>query len=166
MAAEAWPEHMLHRLDIGACRHSEASRVMAQFVRGESTQPRLSAAGSTNRLAAPWSVFSCRRHQRPPLHLDAEPGAAGDLSRFAGVYAWPDRRVEVTATRGRLLINNERGESGARPLDGRTFLVDPQDPDNPTVTFGAFDVVGRPRVFFEMLWCLPRLTLEYSAIPG
>ncbi len=34
----------------------------------------------------------------PPLRLDASPGAAGDLSRFAGVYAWPDRRVEVTAT--------------------------------------------------------------------
>ena len=28
----------------------------------------------------------------PPLRLDAEPGAAGDLSRFAGVYAWHDRR--------------------------------------------------------------------------
>jgi hypothetical protein len=42
---------------------------------------------------------------------EPEPGAAGDLSRFAGVYAWPDRRVEVIATRGRLLINNERGES-------------------------------------------------------
>ena len=26
----------------------------------------------------------------PPLRLDASPGAAGDLSRFAGVYAWPD----------------------------------------------------------------------------
>jgi hypothetical protein len=25
----------------------------------------------------------------PPLRLDSESGAAGDLSRFAGVYAWP-----------------------------------------------------------------------------
>ena len=39
----------------------------------------------------------------PPLRLDASPGAAGDLSRFAGVYAWPDRRVEVTAAGSRLL---------------------------------------------------------------
>src|SRR4029077_1802483 len=28
----------------------------------------------------------------PPLRLDVSPGAAGDLSRFAGVYAWPDHR--------------------------------------------------------------------------
>ena len=28
----------------------------------------------------------------PPLRLEPTPGAAGDLSRFAGVYAWPDRR--------------------------------------------------------------------------
>jgi CubicO group peptidase (beta-lactamase class C family) len=40
----------------------------------------------------------------PPLRLDTSPGGAGDLSRFAGVYAWPDRRVEVTATAGGLLI--------------------------------------------------------------
>jgi hypothetical protein len=30
-------------------------------------------------------------------------------------------------------------------------------PDNPTVTFGAFDVAGRPRVLYDMLWGLPRL---------
>ena len=35
-----------------------------------------------------------------PLRLDASPGAARDLSRFAGVYAWPDRRVEVTPSGG------------------------------------------------------------------
>ena len=44
----------------------------------------------------------------PPLRLDASPGAAGDLSRFAGVYAWPDRRVEVTAA-GTCLRDHERG---------------------------------------------------------
>jgi CubicO group peptidase (beta-lactamase class C family) len=32
----------------------------------------------------------------PALRLTASPGAAGDLARFAGVYAWPDRRWEVT----------------------------------------------------------------------
>ncbi len=31
----------------------------------------------------------------PPLSLDSSPNAAGHLSRFAGIYAWPDRRVDV-----------------------------------------------------------------------
>jgi hypothetical protein len=43
----------------------------------------------------------------PPLRLDAAPGAAGDLSRFAGVYAGPDRQVDVTATADGLLISSE-----------------------------------------------------------
>ena len=92
----------------------------------------------------------------PPLRLDEEPGAAGDLSRFAGLYAWPDRRVEVTATQTCLLIKSEHGETEALPLDKRTFLVDSMDPDNPTVTFGAFDEAGRPQVVYVMLWGLPR----------
>jgi CubicO group peptidase (beta-lactamase class C family) len=93
----------------------------------------------------------------PPLRLDASPGAAGDLSRFAGVYAWPDRRVEVTATGSGLSIKDEHDETDVVPLDERTFLVDALDPDNPTVTFGAFDAAGRPRVLYLMLWGLPRL---------
>ena len=39
----------------------------------------------------------------------------------------------------------------------RTFVVDPMDPDTPTVTFGAFDAAGRPRVLYDMLRGLPRL---------
>jgi CubicO group peptidase (beta-lactamase class C family) len=93
----------------------------------------------------------------PPLRLDASPGAAGNLSRFAGVYAWPDRQVEVTATGSGLFIKGEHDETEALPLDEGTFLVDPVDPDNPTVTFGAFDAAGRPRVLYLMLWGLPRL---------
>jgi hypothetical protein len=93
----------------------------------------------------------------PPLRLDASPGIAGDLSRFAGVYAWPDRHVEVTASGGGLFIKDEGDKTELRPLDERTFLVDPTDPDNPTVTFGAFDASGRPRVLYVMLWGLPRL---------
>lgn len=93
----------------------------------------------------------------PPLRLEATVRAAGDLSRFAGVYAWPDRQVEVTATANGLLIKSEDRETQALPLDERTFLVDPADPDNPTVTFGAFDTAGRPQVLYEMLWGLPRL---------
>jgi CubicO group peptidase (beta-lactamase class C family) len=93
----------------------------------------------------------------PPLRLDPSPGAAGDLSRFAGVYAWPDRQVEVTATASGLLIKSEDGDTEALPLDERTFLVDAMDPDNPTLTFGAFDPAGRPKVLYVMLWGLPRL---------
>jgi CubicO group peptidase (beta-lactamase class C family) len=92
----------------------------------------------------------------PPLRLDAAPGAAGDLSRFAGVYAWPDRQVDVTATADGLLISSEDSQTEALPLDERTFLTDPADPDNPTVTFGAFDEAGRPGVLYDMLWGLPR----------
>ncbi len=42
-------------------------------------------------------------------------------------------------------------------IDERTFLVDPTDPDNPTVTFAEFDGAGRPRVLYVMLWGLPRV---------
>jgi CubicO group peptidase (beta-lactamase class C family) len=93
----------------------------------------------------------------PPLRLDAAADAAGTLSRFAGVYAWPDRQVDVTATANGLLISSEDGQSEALPLNERTFLSDPADPDNPTMTFGAFDADGRPRVLYDMLWGLPRL---------
>jgi CubicO group peptidase (beta-lactamase class C family) len=92
----------------------------------------------------------------PPLRLDPIPGAAGDLSRFAGLYAWPDRQVHVTATADGLLISSEDGQTEAFPLDERTFLTDPADPDSPAVTFGVFDAAGRPRVLYDMLWGLPR----------
>jgi hypothetical protein len=94
----------------------------------------------------------------PPLRLRPSPGAAGDLSRFTGRYAWPDRQVDVTATAGGLLISSEDGQTEALPLSGRAFLVDPADPDNPAVTFGAFDAAGRPGVLYEMLWGLPRVS--------
>ncbi len=93
----------------------------------------------------------------PPLGLDPSPGAAGDLSRFAGVYAWPDRRVEVTAAGSRLLIKSDQAVMEALPLNEQTFLVDAADPDNPTVTFGAYDADGRPRLLYLMLWGLPRI---------
>lgn len=93
----------------------------------------------------------------PPLRLDPAAGAAGDLSRFGGAYGWPDRRVDVTPTGRGLLIIEGHDETEALPLEERTFLVDPADPDTPTVTFGAFDAAGRPQVLYEMLWGLPRL---------
>ena len=94
----------------------------------------------------------------PPLRLRPSPDTAGDLSRFTGRYAWPDRQVDVVATAGGLLISSEDGRAEALPLSERAFLADPADPDNPTVTFGAFDASGRPGVLYEMLWGLPRVS--------
>lgn len=92
----------------------------------------------------------------PPLRLEAVAGAAGDLSRFAGVYAWPDRRLEVTVTGRGLTIRSERGATEALPVDERIFVLDAADPDNPTVTFADPDAGGRPRLLYVMLWGLPR----------
>jgi CubicO group peptidase (beta-lactamase class C family) len=93
----------------------------------------------------------------PALRLEASPGAAGDLSRFAGVYAWPDTHWEVMARDTYLVMEHDGAAIQALPLDDRTFLVDADDPDNPTVTFGGFDASGRPAVLYEMLWGLPRV---------
>jgi hypothetical protein len=101
----------------------------------------------------------------PALQLEPSPGAAGDLSRFGGVYAWPDRRWEVTATDAGLVMDGPRGTIEALPVDDHSFLVDIDDPDNPTMTFdpdnptmtfGALDASGRPGVLYQMLWGLPR----------
>jgi CubicO group peptidase (beta-lactamase class C family) len=93
----------------------------------------------------------------PALRLEPSPPAAGDLARFAGSYAWPDRCLEVSATDAALMLESEQETVEAVALDERTFLVDADDPDNPTVTFGAFDESGRPGVLYEMLWGLPRV---------
>jgi CubicO group peptidase (beta-lactamase class C family) len=95
--------------------------------------------------------------EMPALRLDPSPGAAGDLSRFTGVYAWPDRRWEVTATDTALVMKGPRRTVEALPIDDRTFLVDRDDPDTPTMTFGAFDEAGRPGALYQMLWGLPRM---------
>jgi CubicO group peptidase (beta-lactamase class C family) len=92
----------------------------------------------------------------PPLRLVPSPGGAGDLSRFAGTYAWPDRQVQVTATEEGLLMEGPGQNRVALPIDARTFVVDAGDPDDPTVTFGEFDQTGRPTVLYDMLWGLPR----------
>jgi hypothetical protein len=56
-----------------------------------------------------------------------------------------------------LHIASGDGVLEALPVDDRTFLVDPLDPDRPTVTFGAFDSAGRPGALYDVLWALPRL---------
>jgi CubicO group peptidase (beta-lactamase class C family) len=94
----------------------------------------------------------------PPLRLDPVPGAAGDLERFAGGYAWPDRRAEVRAVADGLRIEVDGESLHARPIDERTFVVDPSDPDTPTVTFGEPGSDGSPSALYLMLWGLPRVT--------
>lgn len=93
----------------------------------------------------------------PPLRLDPSHGVTDGLSRFAGVYAWPDRRLQVTESASALIISGDEMEAEALRLDVQSFLVDADDPDNPAVTFGAFDAHGRPQVLYTMLWGLPRL---------
>ncbi|HEY7281821.1 MAG TPA: serine hydrolase domain-containing protein [Actinomycetota bacterium] len=93
----------------------------------------------------------------PPLRLAPSEGPAAELTRFAGDYAWPDRRVEVESTASSLVLREAGSETEALPIDERTFLVDAADPDTPTVTFGVFDADGRPHVLYDMLWGLPRL---------
>jgi CubicO group peptidase (beta-lactamase class C family) len=93
----------------------------------------------------------------PPLRLDPSRGAAGDLSRFAGVYAWPDSQLRVTATQHGLFIKGEGVDTEALPIDDRTFLIDAQDPDSPTVTFGENGDDGRPCALYSMLWGFPRI---------
>jgi CubicO group peptidase (beta-lactamase class C family) len=94
--------------------------------------------------------------EMPRLQLEPSPGAARDLERYAGVYAWPDRRSVVEATETRVRIEVDGTAMHGRSIDQRTFVVDPDDPDNPTVTFGAFDRDGHPHVLYVMLWGLPR----------
>jgi CubicO group peptidase (beta-lactamase class C family) len=93
----------------------------------------------------------------PRLNLESRTHAAGDLARFEGVYAWPDRRFVVRATATSLRITTEQGTKEAFPMDDRTFLLDAADPDVPTMTFGSFDEDGRPGVLYDMLWALPRV---------
>jgi CubicO group peptidase (beta-lactamase class C family) len=100
----------------------------------------------------PELMRSCFDIGMPALRLDPSPGAAGDLSRFAGVYAWPDRRWKVSTTDTGLLIEGAGAPFAAAPIDGQTFLVDADDPDTPTMTFGAFDDDGRPGALYQMLW--------------
>jgi CubicO group peptidase (beta-lactamase class C family) len=93
-----------------------------------------------------------------PLALQPSADAAGDLSRFEGVYAWPDTRYEVAATGKGLTLATGAGTVEALPIDDRTFLLDPTDDDWPTITFDGFDAEGRPGVLYTMLWGLPRHT--------
>jgi hypothetical protein len=75
-------------------------------------------------------------------------------------YAWPDLRIDVEATRHSLLLRSDDGDTEALPIDERVFVIDPADPDAPTITFGGFDSTGRPHVPYRMLWGLSRVREE------
>jgi CubicO group peptidase (beta-lactamase class C family) len=94
-------------------------------------------------------------------HASWSTAAAGvDLPSYAGVYAWPDSRVTVTVAGDHLIVEEDGRIENAVPLGGGTFLVDEDDPDTPTVTFGAYDDRGRPGVLYRMLWGLPRVAAD------
>lgn len=95
--------------------------------------------------------------EMPPLDLEPTEGVAGSLERFAGQYGWRDRSCHVTAEGDALVIDIDGRKRTARPTSDRTFLIDRHDPDNPTVTFGDLDELGRPEVIYLMLWGLPRV---------
>jgi CubicO group peptidase (beta-lactamase class C family) len=127
-------------------------RAVLRFVPGRGAAVLLTNSGSGRALYR--SVFpdvlDSFGVRMPELRLEPDPRAAGDLSRFEGVYAWPDRRWEVAATDTTLLLDSEEGLFEAVAIDDRTFLTDPHDPDTPTVTF-AHDVL------YRMIWGLPRV---------
>jgi len=120
------------------------------FLSNSDTGRALCRAVFTEVIAAEFGI------QVPALRLTPDPGAVPHLARYAGVYAWPDRRVEVTARADHLLITEADQTMVAQPVDDRTFLIDAADPDNPTITFADFDEAGRPHVLYLMLWALPR----------
>lgn len=80
----------------------------------------------------------------PALPLEPSLSGAGNLARYAGVYAWPDERWTVTPGDTDLVVEHDGVAARALPLDDSTSLVDADDPDNPTVTFTDFDASGRP----------------------
>ena len=93
----------------------------------------------------------------PPLRLTPSPGSAGDLSRFAGTYAWPDHQIDVTVAGDGLVLSDQHDDTPAVPVAPEVFLTDPGDSDNPTITFGSHRPGGRPHVLYRMLWGYPRL---------
>ena len=69
----------------------------------------------------------------PTERLDASPAVPEQLAAYTGVYGWPDRRVDVTESARGLLVSRT-ASPGGRAIDRRTFLLDRDDPDTPTIT--------------------------------
>jgi phosphatidylethanolamine-binding protein (PEBP) family uncharacterized protein len=63
----------------------------------------------------------------------------------------------VSTTDAGLVMVGPHGTIEALAVEDSSFLVDVDDPDNPTMTFGALDAAGHPGVLYQMLWGLPRV---------
>lgn len=93
----------------------------------------------------------------PEFRLDPEDdGLDLDLQSYAGIYAWPDKRFEMSVEDDVLVVTSHDQRATATPLDRRTFVIDRSNPDTPTMTFDDFDDDGRPGVVYRMLWGFPR----------
>jgi hypothetical protein len=99
------------------------------------------------------------RLEVPTVRLDPSPDVPHSVSAYTGTYGWPDRRVQVTESAGRVVVTEDGVAQEAAPLDHRRFLLDRDDPDTPTITFDDFDVDGRPGVLYDMVWGLERLPM-------
>jgi CubicO group peptidase (beta-lactamase class C family) len=98
--------------------------------------------------------------QLPAWRSEPSTNIPGDLTPYAGTYAWPDRRIEVTVTEDGLRIAEDQTVAIGRALDARTFVLEPSDPDRPTITFGEFGTDGRAGVLYDCVWGLPRVEQE------
>ncbi len=94
-------------------------------------------------------VATGRPHRSPDL--------PEQLTTYTGAYGWPDRRVDVTESARGLVVSEDGIAKEAVPLDRRTFLLDRDHPDTPTISFDDFDRAGRPGVLYDMVWGLGRL---------
>ena len=95
----------------------------------------------------------------PTVSLEPSLDVPHQVAAYTGTYGWPDRRVDVTESARGLLVTEDGMAKEAVPLDHRSFLIDRDDPDTPTITFDDFDKDGRPGVLFDMVWGLGRLPL-------
>jgi hypothetical protein len=96
----------------------------------------------------------------PPVRLDPSPDVPRRVTAYTGTFGWPDHRVDVAESARGLLLTEDGITREAVPLDRRRFLIDRDDPDNPTITFDDFDRQGRPGVLYDMVWGLGRFTLH------
>lgn len=93
----------------------------------------------------------------PPVPQQPAPAQPEQLAAYRGAYGWPDRRVQVQPTDRSVMVTENGVTRQALPLGLGVFLVDPENPDTPTITFAGFDRNGRPGILYDMVWGLPRL---------
>ncbi len=97
----------------------------------------------------------------PPDHPAHAEIRAEPLDKYAGRYAWPDLAMTVTVESDHLqLLEDGTSARPAWPLGEGVFLLDRDDPDLTTMTFGPDDESGRPTALYRMLWGFPRQDQE------